>query len=53
MHMPWWHMGSRFACWCPFHHLSKEEGIKALEEYKKMLESEIEAVNKRIKELKK
>jgi hypothetical protein len=39
--------------WCPCHRfgVSIEEEIKTLEAYKKMLEEEIEVVNKRIKEL--
>jgi hypothetical protein len=41
-----------FGWWCPCHRfLSVEEELKALEAYKKLLEEEVEAVNKRIKEL--
>lgn len=57
MCMPWGqlHMGRMHGLgwWCPCHRfgVSIEEEIKTLEAYKKMLEEEIEVVNKRIKEL--
>jgi hypothetical protein len=42
-----------FGWWCPCHRfgVSVEEELKALETYKKLLEEEVEAVDKRIKEL--